>query len=93
MGLPGKSEMCGGENTHTYFIAKYGLDISLSIRRNSCKRSNHGMAVEQEQMKSKTTSAFTSYIVHFSAPFRPWSLKIPLGDGYHESLVLDLSSL
>ena len=47
---------------------------------------NPGMAFESEWTKHRKSLVYTAKGIRCATSFMPWSLKIPIGDGYHEFL-------
>ncbi|CAA6668362.1 unnamed protein product [Spirodela intermedia] len=67
----------GKKASHSKIVGTIGRNI---------KRSSSGMAFESKRAGANRTSSLVPQIVCPAASFEPWSLKIPLGDGYHENL-------
>lgn len=79
--------MCGQENNSNN--VKKVVGIYLSICGRSSQEISSGMAYERAQVKFGNVLRFTPHIFHIAPSFKPWSLEIPISDGYHESLCSD----
>lgn len=69
------------------------VGIYISFCGSASYKSSTGMAFEAGQNKFGTQLSITPCVFHISPDFKPWSLKIPISDGYHESLCIDLCHL
>ena len=83
--------MCGQDNKCNSVNKEVG--VYISIWGSISYKSSSGMAYEPAQRKFRTALSFTPRVFHVASSFKPWSLKIPISDGYHESLCLDLCHL
>lgn len=83
--------MCGQENNLN------NVKEEAKIYLSTCGRISHkisfGMAYEPAQEKYGAILRITSHIFHIIPSFKPWSLEIPISDGYHEYLCLDICHL
>lgn len=60
-----------------------GINIFQSPGRKYSESGHSRMAFEQGKTKART---LLTPVPQLTASFRPWSLEIPIGDGYHETL-------
>ncbi|ONK77235.1 uncharacterized protein A4U43_C02F4470 [Asparagus officinalis] len=83
--------MCAQENNSN--SGKEEIRVYLSICGTISHRRSSGMAYKAAQTKFGALLKFTPRVFHIAPSFKPWSLKIPINDGYHESLISDLCYL
>lgn len=72
---------CGRDNSR-------GVNNTILVRSgtNYFKSRNSGMEYESDWTKHRKSLAFTANVIRSATSFMPWSLKMPIGDGFHEFL-------
>jgi hypothetical protein len=68
-----------------YFRGLEGI-LYKTTERNYFKSRTSRMEYVSDWTKHTKSSAFTSQVICGATFFMPWSLKIPIGDGFHEFL-------
>lgn len=53
---------------------------------NYIKSGKSGMEYESDWTRHYKSSALTANVIRSATSFIPWSLKVPIGDGFHEFL-------
>jgi len=82
MALNDKKEMCVPNKLSCHH--ELVLSNCKSTRRNF--RAAYGMALTLNQFEIKRSLAIQRGIAHFSVFAKPWSCKIPMGEGFFEPL-------
>lgn len=91
MAFPDIVAMLRGEK-NSYNVNQV-VGVYVSIGGNISYKSSFGMAYEPSQTKFETILRSKPYSFYSVPSFKPWSLKIPISDGYHETLCSDLFHL
>lgn len=68
-----------------YFRGLEGI-LYKTTERNYFKSRTSRMEYVSDWTNHRKSSAFTSQVICGATFFMPWSLKIPIGDGFHEFL-------
>lgn len=71
------------------YIVKLEQNSFIVTQKNNSESSNCGMALKTSSRKQKTFAyRFVPVLSESLSSFIPLSLKIPIDDGYHESISL-----
>lgn len=69
-----------------YYFGDLETKLQGTNERTHLKSRDSGMACESDWIKYRKSSRYTAQTIQSATFFMPWSLKIPIGDSYHEIL-------